>query len=110
MNSEKITETQNQLDKLQNLSYEKKLKVINKLPAKVSTKLYLKYCSNGQLKELLLDWHLIATGKEKALLLGNNIKKIQKKHIKKIQELQKGLKKSRLSHLIPNSIKNYKYL
>lgn len=95
----------NYLDKLQSMNYEEKKIVISKLPIKMATYLYSRYCDIDQIKSLLIDWDLIASEPLRAIEFDKNFQKVQTHHKKKIISLIKALKKKRESHIIPLAIK-----
>lgn len=93
-----------ELMKLEQASYEDKKKLIDSMPSKYLSWIYVNYCTQDQLNQLFEEYDSILTDDKIAKNLGK-IDKIRKKYKKKMKSLINGLKKARQTTRIPYHIR-----
>jgi hypothetical protein len=92
------------LNTIQSLNEADKIKILYKLPVRLSTKLYFKHCTNSEITELLEAWHNISIKEDDARQIDKNVLAVQKKHKQKIVAMVNLLKKKNKLSLVPSCI------
>jgi len=99
--NEEILFSKKDLHKLNTMSYEEKKSIIFNMPVIMATNLYIKFCSRGQLIDLLKEWDILLNSSDDAIKIHGEPKKLKKRYKKIIPALMKGLKKRHQLFFVP---------